>query len=142
MLRLRGRLGASRSSGMEEPEINMAPLIDMVFILLIFFLVTTSFVRESGVTVERPQAQTARSKEKNALIVGLDRSGGIHLEGRQVDLHGVRGLVERYLSVNPKGAVLVSADRRVVTGRLIAVLDQCRLAGAMDVAIAARQETH
>ena len=139
MLRLRGRLGQAGGGSMEEPEINMAPLIDMVFILLIFFLVTTSFVRESGVEVERPQAASAQSKQKNALIVGLDKAGGVFLEGRQVDLHGVRGLVERYLAENPKGAVLVAADRQAVTGRLIAVLDQCRLAGALDVAVAARK---
>ncbi|MCB2188012.1 MAG: biopolymer transporter ExbD [Deltaproteobacteria bacterium] len=140
MLRLHNRLGAPEP-GSEEPEINMAPLIDMVFILLIFFLVTTSFVRESGIKVNRPQAASAQTLEQGALMVGLDAAGGIHLEGRQVSLHGVRGLVERYLAENPQGSVIVAGDRQLPTGRLIAVVDQCRLAGARDVAVAAQAES-
>lgn len=141
MLQLRSRMGAGRGangSG-EEPEINLAPLIDMVFILLIFFLVTTSFVRESGVTVERPQAATAQAQEKGSLIIGVSAGGDIHLDRRRVDLRSVRGLVERYLAGNPQGAVVIVADKASLTGRVVEVLDQARQAGAVDVAVAARR---
>ena len=138
MLRLRGRFGGNHT-GSEEPEINMAPLIDMVFILLIFFLVTTSFVRESGVKVERPLASTAQSKEKGAMMIGVRTDGVVFIDHRQVDLRSVRGLVERFLAEDPKGAIVIVADRASATGRVIEVLDQARLAGAKDVAVAARR---
>jgi len=139
MLRLRSRLSAANRAGGEEPEINMAPLIDMVFILLIFFLVTTSFVRESGVNVERPMASTAQAKEKGALMIGVRTDGVLFIDHRQVDLRSVRGLVERFLAEDPKGAVVIVADRASATGRVIEVLDQARLAGAKDAAVAAKR---
>jgi biopolymer transport protein ExbD len=137
---MRGGLGDSLGGDNgEEAEINMAPLIDMVFILLIFFLVTTSFVREAGVEVQRPIAATAQPQVKGSLMVAVDTKGKIYIENRRVDLRSVRGLVERYLAANPTGAVVVVADKASRTGRLIEVLDQCRLAGSKDVAVAARQ---
>jgi biopolymer transport protein ExbD len=139
MLRLRSRLSAANRMNTEEPEINMAPLIDMVFILLIFFLVTTSFVRESGVKVDRPLASTAQAKDKGALMIGVRKDGTIFIDRRQVDVRSVRGLVERFLAEDPKGAVIIVADRASATGRVIEVLDQARLAGAKDVAVAARR---
>ncbi|HEX16168.1 MAG TPA: biopolymer transporter ExbD [Deltaproteobacteria bacterium] len=120
----------------EGVEINMAPLIDMVFILLIFFLVTTSFVKEAGVEVERPTAATARPKRGN-VMVGVTAEGRIFIERREVDIRSIRPLMERYLAENPEVAVVVVADRRTPTGLLIQVLDQCRLAGVKDVSIAA-----
>ena len=139
MLRLRGRLAGGITGEGGEPEINMAPLIDMVFILLIFFLVTTSFVREAGVEVQRPQASTAQAKQKGALMVAVDQAGGIHVDQRRIDLRSVRGVVERFLAENPEGAVVIVADKRSLTGRTIEVLDQCRIAGAKDVAVAAKR---
>jgi len=139
MVHLRSRLGGLESGAGSEPEINMAPLIDMVFILLIFFLVTTTFVRESGVEVQRPTAATAAAKEKGALIVAVAGDGRIFVERRQVDLRSVRGLVERFLAEDPAGAVIIAADKTTPTGRTIAVLDQARLAGAREVAVAARR---
>lgn len=139
MLRLRGRLSGALTAESQEPEIDMAPLIDMVFILLIFFLVTTTFVRESGVEVQRPRAATAAAKRQGALMVAVDQKGRIFIDRRRVDLRSVRGLVERFLAEDPKGAVMIAADKRSHTGRMIQVLDQCRLAGARDVAVAARR---
>jgi biopolymer transport protein ExbD len=124
----------------DEPEINMAPLIDMVFILLIFFLVTTSFVRETGVEVQRPRAATALSQQTGSLLVGVDQAGRIFIDNHRVGLHSVRGLVERYLAENPQGGVVIVADRSSHTGRVIAVLDQCKLGGARQVAVAARRD--
>ena len=102
MLRLRGRLSAGLTSEGAVPELNMAPLIDMVFILLIFFLVTTSFVREAGVEVQRPQAATAQTTQEGALMVGVSVDGRIFIERRQVDLRSVRGLVERFWPPTPR----------------------------------------
>ncbi|MEW5913331.1 MAG: biopolymer transporter ExbD [Thermodesulfobacteriota bacterium] len=139
MLRLRGRLGDLDGQRADEPELNMAPLIDMVFLLLIFFLVTTSFVREAGVEVARPQAASAAAKTKGALIIAVAVDGRIYIERRQVDLRSVRGLVERFLAEDPEGVVIIAADKNSLTGRTIEVLDQCRLAGAKDVAVAAQR---
>ncbi len=120
----------------EGVEINMAPLIDMVFILLIFFLVTTSFVKEAGVQVDRPTALTARPERAN-VVVAVTAEGHIFVEGREVDIRSIRPLMERYLAENPEVAVVVPSDRRSPTVLLIRVLDQCRLAGVKDVSIAA-----
>ncbi|MBU1277349.1 MAG: biopolymer transporter ExbD [Proteobacteria bacterium] len=139
MLRLRSRLGGMDGDNGAEPEINMAPLIDMVFILLIFFLVTTTFVREAGVEVQRPTAATAAAKQKGALIVAVASDGRIFVDRRQVDLRAVRGLVERFLAEDPTGGVVIAADKATPTGRTVEVLDECRLAGAKDVAVAARR---
>lgn len=139
MLRLRGRAGFVDSAENGEPEVNMAPLVDMVFILLIFFLVTTSFVRESGVRVDRPKAATTSAQKKEAMMVGVGVNGKIFVERREVDLRSVRGLVERFLASNPKGSVVIVADKNSKTGLLIELLDQARLAGAKDVAVAAKR---
>ena len=122
----------------EGIEINMAPLIDMVFILLIFFLVTTSFVKEAGVGVERPVAATARPKKGNITVV-ITRKGQVFISNREVDVRSVRALMERFRAENPEASVVILADRRSQTGLVIQVLDQCRLAGIKKVSIAARR---
>ena len=129
-------LGGHEQDGGDE-EINVMPLIDMIFILLIFFLVTASFVRESGVEVNRPEAVTAEKKEAVGMVVGLTREGKIHIDNQQVDLRRVRGLVEIFLVENSDGGVIIDADTEVSAGKLVAVLDQCRLAGAENIAVSA-----
>ena len=133
MINVKARLRRER----QKAEINLAPMLDMVFILLIFFLVTTSFVRDSGVEVQRPTARSARIEEHSSLQIGINAGGRIYAGGRQVDIRSVRALVERYLAENPDGSVLIVADRKVTTGLTIRVLDYCRLAGAARVAVAA-----
>jgi len=118
-------------------EINMAPLIDLVFLLLIFFLVTTSFVKESGVDVERPQASTATLKEAGNILIGVSAAGKVFLESKEIDIRSVRAHVERSMAENPEGAVVIVADKASSTGVVIQVMDQCRLAGAKSVSIAA-----
>ncbi len=138
MLRSKGRLGAGRAlEESTEADINMAPLIDMIFILLIFFLVTASFVRESGVEIQRPEAASAESEDAVGLMIGVTPAGEIFIDGRAVALRRVRAVVERFLLENPAGGVLIEADRDCRSGRLVAVLDQCRLAGAEKVAVSA-----
>ncbi len=119
-------------------ELNIAPLIDMVFILLIFFLVTTSFVKETGVEVNRPTAATAVSQSKATILIGIDATDRIFFDHREVDVRAVRANVERALAENPDGVVVVVADRASTTGTAIRVMDGCRLAGAANVSLAAR----
>jgi biopolymer transport protein ExbD len=119
-------------------ELNMAPLIDMIFILLIFFLVTTSFVKESGVDINRPTASTAVTKEKASIFIGISRANRIYLEKREIDTRAVRANVERALAENPDASIVIVADKESLTGTAIQVLDECRMAGAKNVSIAAR----
>ncbi len=138
MLNSRGRLGGSRLlADSAEPELNMAPLIDMIFILLIFFLVTASFVRQSGVEIDRPQAATAMPTDAAGMAIGLSKTGDLLIDGQPTQLPVVRGKVELFLMETPGGAVLIEADQACPTGRLVAVLDQCRLAGAENIAVSA-----
>lgn len=132
---------ASRKARQKTPELNVAPLIDMVFILLIFFLVTTSFVKESGVDINRPTASTAVSKEKANVFIGITQDNRIFMEKREIDIRAVRANVERSMAENPEGAVVIVADKESLTGVAIQVLDACRMAGAEKVSIAARAAT-
>ncbi len=122
-----------------KSDINMTPLIDMVFILLIFFIVTTSFVREAGVDVDRPSARTAETKQQAGVILGLTREGRVYVEGRPLDIRSVRAYMERFLAENPEGSAVIVADTASMTGTLVQVLDQCRLAGVENLSVAARQ---
>jgi biopolymer transport protein ExbD len=137
MHRIGNRSGLSDPISDDGVEINMMPLIDMIFILLIFFLVTASFVRESGVEVNRPEAVTAQSKEAIGMVVGITADGNIFIDSQETDLRRVRGLVEIFLMENADGGVIIAADGACPTARTVAVLDQCRLAGARDVAVSA-----
>ena len=115
----------------------MAPLIDMVFILLIFFLVTTSFVRETGVDINRPTAATAVSRENVTILVGITAQNRVFIDNREIDFRAVRINVERALAEKPDGSVVIVADKESSTGTAIRVMDQCRLAGAENVSLAA-----
>ena len=120
--------------------INLTPLIDMVFILLIFFMVTSSFVKETGVEVDRPSAATAVLKRQAAILIGVTDRGEVWIDNRRVDIRAVRANVERLHAENPEGAVVILADREAPTGVVIRVLDQSRLAGVESVSIAASRE--
>lgn len=130
--RIRGKRG-------EGTDINMAPLIDMIFILLIFFLVTTSFVKESGVTVNRPSAESAVAPEKTNLIIGIDEHGHVHIQDEEVDIRAVRSRMKRFREKSPKGSVVIAADKKSTTDTLIRVLDACRLAGVQNISVAAKK---
>jgi len=121
-------------------EVNMTPLIDMVFILLIFFIVTTSFVKETGVDVSRPSAKTAVKKEHANILIAIKPNGEVWMDKRQVDRRAVRANVERMHAENPEGSVIILADKESKTGLLIEVMDQARLAGVANVSIAAERD--
>ena len=132
-------ISASRRAAKKSLELNIAPLIDMVFILLIFFLVTTSFVKETGVDISRPTASTAVAKTKSTILIGITQDNTIHLDRREIDVRAVRSGVERAMAENPEACVVIVADKESKTGIVISVMDACKLAGAENVAIAASQ---
>ncbi len=116
---------------------NITPLIDMVFILLIFFAVNASFVKEAGVEIERPSARSAVTQEQANIMIAVTENGEVWVDRQRVDPRSVRGHVERLHAENPEGAVVILADDESQTGLVIEVLDQARLAGVENVAVAA-----
>ena len=134
---MRQRFALVRPADDEEQEINITPMLDVVFIMLIFFIVTASFVKEAGLDVNKPQAQTSQpqSEQKN-ILVKIDAQGGIWIDHRKVDPRAVRANIERLSAENPDGKVVIQADPDAATGDLVHVMDSARLAGVYDVAIA------
>ncbi len=128
----------ARRNRREATELNITPLIDMVFILLIFFLVNTSFVKETGVDVSRPTAATASTREKASILIAVDESNRVFMDQHEIDVRAVRANVERALAENPESNVMVIADKDSDTGVAIEVMDGCRMAGAENVSLAAR----
>ncbi|MFZ7110653.1 MAG: ExbD/TolR family protein [Desulfatiglandales bacterium] len=126
----------SRYSRDDDFRAEMTPLIDMVFILLIFFIVTTSFVRETGIEVKRPVASSATSKQNASLFIGISPEGRVYLEGKELDIRNVKPRMERFLADNPPGSVVIVADTSCPTGITVQVLDACRNAGIKDVSVA------
>ena len=124
----------------KDMGIEMGPLMDIVFILLIFFVVTSSFTRETGVDVTKPQAQTASQLEKENLLIAITREGTIHMNERQVDLASLQDILKQSLSKNPDREAVVIADKEAETGVLVHVIDMCNLAGVKKVSIAAQAE--
>lgn len=120
-------------------NINLTPMIDMVFILLIFFIVTTSFVKETGVEINRPSAKTAERKEQGNILVAITQNGEIWIDRRPVEAQSVRANIERLKAQNPEGAVIIQADNNSQTGVLITVIDQIRLAGIVNISLAANK---
>lgn len=121
----------------EEAEINITPMLDIVFIMLIFFIVTASFVKESGIDVNRPGAVTASKKEHASIFIAITKDGQIWMDRRQVDIRAVGANIKRLLAENPKGSVVIQADRESKNGLLVQVMDQAKLAGVESVSIAA-----
>ncbi len=122
----------------EEADIDMTPMLDIVFIMLIFFIVTTSFVKETGIDVSRPNANTAERKERGNILIAIKPNGDVWIAKRKVELRAVRANVERLHAENPEGTVVIIADKEAQTGTLVEVMDQVRLAGVYSVSIAAQ----
>ena len=130
----------SLRGGDSRVDINMGPLVDMVFLLLIFFVVTTSFVKESGIDVNRSTAATAEIKDRGNIMISVTAEGEVYFEGKRIDVRSVRALVERALAEDPDSGIVVIADKESKTGAVVQTMDQCRLAGAANVSLAARRE--
>ena len=123
----------------EEAEINITPMLDIVFIMLIFFIVTTSFTKETGVTIIKPMAEQAVELRSGTILIAVRSNDDIWMAGRQIELREVRQIVERAKAENPEGSVVVVADRGSRIGTLARVVDQVRLAGIQGVAISAEK---
>ncbi|MDQ7090157.1 MAG: biopolymer transporter ExbD [Methylococcales bacterium] len=130
------RRRSSRSNTQESADIDMTPMLDIVFIMLIFFIVTTSFVKESGIEVNRPTAETATRKENANIIVGIKANGNVWVDKHLTDIRAVRANIARLHAENPLGSVIIAADKNSKTKTLIQVMDQIRLAGVMNASIA------
>lgn len=116
----------------EKSEINISPLIDVVFILLIFFIVTTVFVEETGVEVNKPRAATQQDLEKNSILIGVTPGGQVFYGGREIGVAGVRSTVSRLLRQDTV-PVIIQADRETPTESTVQVLDEAKLGGAQQV---------
>ena len=124
----------------DENPLDLTPMMDIVFIMLIFFIVTTSFVKETGVEVNRPNASTAVRDERGNILIAITANDEIWIDKRRVDLRSVRANVERLKAENPEGSVIIQADKASKTGFLVETMDQVRLAGVQNVSIAAEQD--
>lgn len=133
-------LQRARSDG---AEVDISPLIDVVFILLIFFMVSTTFVKDSQLDLERPGAQSASAAPSKAIRISIDRSGTIYMDNAPVRPWMVQSRVREGIAASGSGteAVLIITDRRVSAEVLIDVVDQARLAGATDVGVVTDAET-
>ncbi len=127
---------ANRGGG---EDINISPLIDMVFILLIFFIVTTVFVEETGVEVTKPQAASQVQLEKNSILIAITANNNVVYGGRDIGINGVRSVVKRLIQDDPKMPVIIQADENVPTRILVRVIDEAKLAGANSVNISTEQ---
>ena len=124
----------------DEAQINITPMLDIVFIMLIFFIVTTSFVSEFGVDVNRPTNTPIEQQEQSEIIsVRIDENDQIFVQERLVDVRAVRANIESGLAAQPEAAVVIVADRLAAAGLLVRVVDQARVAGAGRVSLAARE---
>ena len=123
----------------EGATIDMTPMLDVVFIMLIFFIVTASFVKESGIDVNRPDAATAVKKDRANILIGISDKNEIWINKRRIDVRAVQANVERLHAENPQGSVVIQADRKSTTEFLIKVMDASRAAGVTDVSIAAQE---
>jgi biopolymer transport protein ExbD len=121
----------------DEAEVNLTPMLDVVFIMLIFFIVTASFVKEAGIDVNRPSAATAERKEKGNILVAISADNEIWIDRRQVDPRALRANIERMHAENPLGSVVIQADEESRHKLLVQVMDAARSAGVTDVSIAA-----
>ncbi len=134
------RKGFAGAANQEESnEIDITPMLDVVFIMLIFFIVTASFVKEAGIDVNRPDADTAVRQERANILIAISDTNEIWIDRRQVDPRALRANIERLHAENPEGSVVIQADRASVTETLIEVMDAARQAGVYNVSIAAEE---
>jgi biopolymer transport protein ExbD len=132
-----GRLRETGQAEADEAGIDISPLIDCVFILLIFFIVTTTFVEETGVEVDKPQAATAVRLEKNSILIALTDKGEVVYGGREIGANGVQALVKRMLQKEDL-PVIIQADAGANSGLLVRIVDEAKLGGAVKVSVATK----
>ena len=122
--------------GDEESEINLTPMLDVVFIMLIFFIVTATFIKEAGIQVERPDSVTAFTKDDAAILIAISAGDEIWIDREERDPRAVRGVIERMHAENPKGSIVIQADEGSTHETLVVVLEAAKAAGVTNVAMA------
>lgn len=125
----------------EGRVIDLTPMLDIVFIMLIFFIVTASFVNEAGIKVQRPAAQTGQAQGDSQVMIAIKPNGEVWLDKRPVDIRAIRAYLLRMQGEHPLGSAVIAADRATQAYVLVAVMDQVRLAGVEDIAIATEAES-
>ena len=120
----------------EDNEINLTPMLDVVFIMLIFFIVTASFIKEAGIQVVRPDAPTADKQEDAAILIAISANDEIWIDRKEMDPRAVRGMIERLHAENPKGSIVIQADEESTNEMLVIVMEAAKQAGVANVAIA------
>ena len=131
------RKGPSQGPAEEESAIDITPMLDVVFILLIFFIVTATFIKEPGLTVERPEAVTADLKPSATILIAIGPDGAIWIDRKKKDIQDVRSTIERLFADNPKGSVVIQADKLAKNAVLIEVMDAAREAKVTEIAVSA-----
>ena len=124
----------------EEEEINITPMLDVVFILLIFFIVTANFIKEPGLEVNRPDSETAEPTENAAILIAVGNAGEIYMDGRRIDKRQVKANVVRLLAENPQGSVVIQADEKATADTIMAVMDGAREAGVYSISLASEPQ--
>ena len=124
----------------EENEINLTPMLDVVFIMLIFFIVTASFIKEAGIDVDRPDAPSAESQDDAAILIAISANDEIWIDRRETEPNAVRGMIERLHAENPKGSIVIQADEESTNEMLVVVMEAAKQAGVTNVAIAALKD--
>ena len=123
----------------DDTEINLTPMLDVVFIMLIFFIVTATFIKETGIEVTRPFAVTSEVPSKGAIFIAINANNEIWIDRDQVDPRGVQTVIERLAAESPEGGVVIQADSTAKNETLIIVMDAAKEAGVVNVTVAAEQ---
>ena len=131
-MRKRGSLAVEE----EENEINLTPMLDVVFIMLIFFIVTATFIKEAGIQVDRPEAVTADKQDDAAILIAISPANEIWIDRKERDPRTVRSVIERLHAENPKGSIVIQADEGSTHETLVIVMEAAKAAGVTNVAIA------
>ena len=130
---------ARRRGKEDDAEINITPMLDIVFIMLIFFIVTTSFTKETGADITKPQAEQSVRLQKGTILIGVRPNDDIWMNKRQIEVREVRSMVERAKAENPEGSVVIVADKGSRIGVVTQVMDQVKMAGVQGIAISAER---
>ncbi|MEM8564683.1 MAG: biopolymer transporter ExbD [Pseudomonadota bacterium] len=130
----------NQAASEDEAQIDLTPMLDVVFIMLIFFIVTAVFIKEAGVEVNRPEASTSDPVDNVNILVAVNANNEIWMDKRRIDERAVRANIERLHAENPKGAVVIQADNKSSTETVVAVLDAAREAGVYNVSLATEDD--
>lgn len=130
----------SRKTESEEKVADLTPMLDVVFIMLIFFIVTANFIKEPGLEVNRPDSDTSEIQENAAILIAIGNNDEIYMDGRRIDVRQVKANVLKLLADNPQGSVVIQADEAASADAIIQVMDGARDAGVFDISLAAEPD--